>query len=381
MPASATWTSSATNCRRPRRGEARSRRGGRPPPGARAAAARRGAARSRRGRPSRPSPARTPALPRRSWTARPPSSRRAGWTESSIGWGSRRGAAELQELAGELRGYEAIEMEPGAPRAGRGAARGAGAAEAQARRHHRVGAGARGAPSWREIEGRRGRGAPPTSSSRVDHGPHEADGPRRAAQRGPRQVRPPPGEARGGAGAVGDGRREVDAAPSPIRTASGRLARSESSSGWRPTRDARRAAARGGFRGEFSRDAGACRAGGACERRHLRLRRDRCRGRWQHGASGGGTAPALGEERQVLCITHLPQVASLAQTHFRIEKSKPIDRPPRRSSASTATSQSRSFACWAARRRRGGGPPRPRAFGQPDSGLPLGPFDRDCALR
>ena len=43
---------------------------------------------------------------------------------------------------------------------------------------------------------------------------------------------------------------------------------------------------------------------------------------------GGNTARAvgerlrsLGEERQVLCITHLPQVASLAQTHFRIEKS------------------------------------------------------------
>ena len=29
---------------------------------------------------------------------------------------------------------------------------------------------------------------------------------------------------------------------------------------------------------------------------------------------------ALGEERQVLCITHLPQVASLADAHFRIEK-------------------------------------------------------------
>lgn len=43
---------------------------------------------------------------------------------------------------------------------------------------------------------------------------------------------------------------------------------------------------------------------------------------------GGNTARAVGErlralggERQVLCITHLPQVASLAQTHFRIEKS------------------------------------------------------------
>ncbi len=29
---------------------------------------------------------------------------------------------------------------------------------------------------------------------------------------------------------------------------------------------------------------------------------------------------ALGEDRQVVCITHLPQVASLAPTHFRLEK-------------------------------------------------------------
>src|SRR3954451_17115691 len=43
---------------------------------------------------------------------------------------------------------------------------------------------------------------------------------------------------------------------------------------------------------------------------------------------GGNTAKAvgerlrsLGEERQVLCITHLPQVASMAEAHFRIEKS------------------------------------------------------------
>jgi DNA repair protein RecN (Recombination protein N) len=42
---------------------------------------------------------------------------------------------------------------------------------------------------------------------------------------------------------------------------------------------------------------------------------------------GGNTARAVGErlrrlasERQVVCITHLPQVASLASTHFRIEK-------------------------------------------------------------
>jgi DNA repair protein RecN (Recombination protein N) len=42
---------------------------------------------------------------------------------------------------------------------------------------------------------------------------------------------------------------------------------------------------------------------------------------------GGNTArvvgerlQALGRERQVICITHLPQVASLADTHFRLEK-------------------------------------------------------------
>jgi len=42
---------------------------------------------------------------------------------------------------------------------------------------------------------------------------------------------------------------------------------------------------------------------------------------------GGNTARvvgerlrALGRERQVICITHLPQVASLADTHFRLEK-------------------------------------------------------------
>src|SRR5688500_10420332 len=42
---------------------------------------------------------------------------------------------------------------------------------------------------------------------------------------------------------------------------------------------------------------------------------------------GGQTARAVGERlralaagRQVLCITHLPQIASLADEHFRIEK-------------------------------------------------------------
>jgi DNA repair protein RecN (Recombination protein N) len=43
---------------------------------------------------------------------------------------------------------------------------------------------------------------------------------------------------------------------------------------------------------------------------------------------GGQTARAVGERlralaegRQIVCITHLPQIASLARRHFRIEKS------------------------------------------------------------
>jgi DNA repair protein RecN (Recombination protein N) len=45
---------------------------------------------------------------------------------------------------------------------------------------------------------------------------------------------------------------------------------------------------------------------------------------------GGQTARAVGERlraladgRQVLCITHLPQIAALADAHFRVEKSEP----------------------------------------------------------
>ena len=59
---------------------------------------------------------------------------------------------------------------------------------------------------------------------------------------------------------------------------------------------------------------------------------------------------ALGESRQVLCITHLPQIAALADTHFRIEKSaEGRPRSPRsRRSRATASSRS-SCGCWAPR--------------------------------
>src|SRR5688500_16732694 len=41
--------------------------------------------------------------------------------------------------------------------------------------------------------------------------------------------------------------------------------------------------------------------------------------------SGSGRLRALGETRQVLCITHLARVAALATSHFRIEKSAADD--------------------------------------------------------
>jgi DNA repair protein RecN (Recombination protein N) len=59
---------------------------------------------------------------------------------------------------------------------------------------------------------------------------------------------------------------------------------------------------------------------------------------------GGQTARAVGERlrrlsdgRQVLCITHLPQIASLADSHFRIEKDAAGDPPSGKQAATRAT--------------------------------------------
>ncbi len=71
---------------------------------------------------------------------------------------------------------------------------------------------------------------------------------------------------------------------------------------------------------------------------------------------GGNTARvvgerlrALGEGRQVVCITHLPQVASLAATHFRLEKDVAGERATATVRGSTARGSSRrSAGCSAA---------------------------------
>ena len=92
---------------------------------------------------------------------------------------------------------------------------------------------------------------------------------------------------------------------------------------------------------------------------------------------GGQTARAVGErlrllaaERQVLCITHLPQIAALAGTHFRIEKSAADDsalterrgpRRRRRGGRARADAGRRGL-------RRGGAQARPQAHGGGVSG-------------
>ena len=144
---------------------------------------------------------------------------------------------ELQELAGELRGYaEAIETEPGALEQ---VEERLAVLERLKRKHGGTIESVleHAEHCRREIEGIEGAGgATDELEPESDRGPHEADGPRRAAQRGPRQVRPPPGEAGGRSWSSSRWTaRGWRWRWSPIRTASGRPARSESSSGWRPT--------------------------------------------------------------------------------------------------------------------------------------------------
>ena len=65
----------------------------------------------------------------------------------------------------------------------------------------------------------------------------------------------------------------------------------------------------------------------------------------------GRKLQALGSAFQVLCITHLPQIAAYADTHFQIEKRVAAIAHPRRCGGSTATPGSTSSReCWAAPR-------------------------------
>ena len=53
---------------------------------------------------------------------------------------------------------------------------------------------------------------------------------------------------------------------------------------------------------------------------------------------------ALGERFQVLCITHLPQIAAAGSTHFEIEKTRP--RQPDRHLGDAAGGRSSESTNW-----------------------------------
>ena len=83
---------------------------------------------------------------------------------------------------------------------------------------------------------------------------------------------------------------------------------------------------------------------------------------------GGQTARAVGEQlrelaagRQVICITHLPQIASLADRHFTIVKDVSGDTARTTVTAAAARRPGRRARAHARRRRRRrrGAPPRP----------------------
>ena len=84
---------------------------------------------------------------------------------------------------------------------------------------------------------------------------------------------------------------------------------------------------------------------------------------------GGQTARAVGERlraladgRQVICITHLPQIASLAERHFRIAKDAAADVARTSSRRSTAAEVVEELCgCWARTRRRRRAPSRRRS--------------------
>ena len=72
-------------------------------------------------------------------------------------------------------------------------------------------------------------------------------------------------------------------------------------------------------------DAGADDGGGHGRVADAGVRRGRRRRGRPDRRAVGERLRALGESRQVLCITHLPQIAALASGHFRIEKSAADD--------------------------------------------------------
>ncbi len=252
---------------------------------------------------------------------------------------------DAQDIGSELRGYlDRIAETDGAARGSRGGGGAAGAvraAGAQARRRDRRGARARPAlpracapscrtPTRRSSRSRRScrRRSRDATSSRpqLSSARHKA-APKLAEAVCERLVEL----------AMPDARFEIDLAPRArrLRAPRRRLDRDDDR---RQRRRRARAAARGRLRGRAL-----ARHAGAAERRRRRRRRRRYEAQSEllvfdeiDAGIGGHTARAVGEHlralaegRQILCITHLPQVAALAQRHFTIVKQAGASPRPR----------------------------------------------------
>ena len=239
---------------------------------------------------------------------------------------------------------------------------------AQARRQRRVGARPRRAlPRGDRAAGGR-RGARRRGRGGAGRGRGAARGAGRAssAPAAPRPPRPLRGAGRRGAGAAGDAGAtlEVVLEPHPDGYGAGGRETVELRVAPNPGIEAAplRDAASGG---ELSRVmlalSGLGQAAGAG---HPRLRRDRRRDRRQHRPRRRrAAAGARRRAARSLCITHLPQVASLADVHFRLEKDVAGEQAIGHRRAARRRGRGRGDPPHARRRalRRGGDPPRPRA--------------------
>ena len=233
-------------------------------------------------------------------------------------------ALEADDLTAELRGYgEGIEAAPGAARRGRGAPRPVRPPQAQARRHDRRGARARRGvrAAARGARGRRGgarggRAAPGGGARRARRACGGAA--RRARGRGPAAGGRGPRAAR----RARHGGRQLRRRPVAARGARpGRRRRGRVPDRPQPRRAGRPAARDGLGRRALARDA----------RADERRRGGGGRARWSStrstpASAGRPRAPSASScarsptGRQVVCITHLPQIASLADRHFTIVK-------------------------------------------------------------
>ena len=190
--------------------------------------------------------------------------------------------------------------------AGRGRGARARRRRCRAERERLERAGGRTAAAEAELAAAHGARAPDRSA-----GQRQAQGCSRAGRAGARGARR---ACDGGRGVRGGGRGREEAGPSGAERVELMLA---------PNPGVPAAPIREAASGEeaLARDARADDRGRCREVANARVRRGGRRRRRPNRPGRGGAPAGAGGERQVLCITHLPQIAALAGSHFRIEKS------------------------------------------------------------